>query len=91
MGNCIGALIAITVFFVQFALRVLHVTLHGLVDDPCPADGCEKWPRNRSERVDMAAIYDPAKQIDGDSSEGNFYKRHTPAEPYESMLYDERE
>ena len=48
---------------------MVHTTLHGLLDEPCSADGCEEGPRNGSERVDIAAIDDPAKQIDGDSSE----------------------
>lgn len=61
---------------VQYALRMLHVTRQGLEDDPCSTDGCEEGPRNGAQRVEVAAIDDPAKQVDGDGSDGCLYKRY---------------
>lgn len=60
---------------VQRALRVLHITRHSLKDDPCSTDGCEEGPWNGAERVEVAAIDDPANQIDGDGSDGRLYER----------------
>lgn len=75
MGNCIGALIVITMLLVQCALRVLHITRHGLEDNPCSTDGCEEGPWNGAERVEVAAIDNPANQIDEDGSDRRLYKR----------------
>lgn len=62
--QCIGALIGNTVLLVQCALRVLHITCHSLEDNPCSTDGCEEGSWNRTERVEVAAIDDPADHID---------------------------
>ena len=60
---------------VQCALRVLHITSHGLENDPCSTDGCEEGPLNGAERVEIAAIDDPADQVNGDGSDDRLYKR----------------
>ena len=54
---------------------MLHITHHGLEDDPCSTDGCEEGPWNRAERVEVATVDNPAKQIDEDSSEGRLYEQ----------------
>ena len=59
----------------QRALRVLHITRHGLENDPCSTDGCEEGPWNGAERVEIAAVDDPANQINGDGSDGRLYER----------------
>ena len=87
--NRIGISMVSTVLFVQRALRVLHVTLCRLDDDPCSADGCKKWPWNGVERVKVAAVNDPANQIDGDGShcclyEGQAFKEHCRGDVGES-------
>ena len=61
-------------FLVQCALSVFHITHHGLEDDPCSTDVSEEGPWNRAERMKVAAIDDPAKHIDGDSSQGRLYE-----------------
>jgi len=75
VGNCNGVLIVVTMLLVQSTLRVLHVTRHGLEYNPYPTDGCEEGPWNGAERVKVAAIDNPASQVDGDSSDGCLYKR----------------
>ncbi len=67
---------------VQSTLRVLHVTRHGLENNPCSADGCEEGPWNGAERVKVAAIDDPASQVDGDGSGGRLYEREVPEEHF---------
>ena len=75
MKNCPGAFIVITMLLVQRALRMLHITRCGLENDPCSTDGCEEGSWNGAERVDIAAIDDPANEVDEDGSDGRLYKR----------------
>lgn len=75
MENCIGTFVVITMLVVQCALRVLHITLHGLENDPCSTDGCEERPWNGAERMEITAIDDPANQVNGDDSDGRVYER----------------
>ena len=57
-------LLIVTVFLMQQALRVLNIARHGLEDNPYSTDGCEEGPRNGAERVEIAAVDDPAEQIE---------------------------
>lgn len=59
---------------VQCALRVLHITSHGLENDPCSTDGCKEGPWNRAERVEMATIDDPATKVNGHDSDDRLYE-----------------
>ena len=59
----------------QRALRVLHITCRGLEDDPCSTNGREEGPWNGAERVEVAAIDDPADQIDGEGGDGRLYEK----------------
>ena len=62
-------------FLVQCALRVLHITRHGLEDDPCSTYGRKEGPWDGVKRVEVAAIDDPAKQINGKGSDDRLYER----------------
>jgi hypothetical protein len=62
-------------FLVRCALRVLHITRHSVDNDPNSTDGCEEGPWNGAERVEIAAIDDPANQVKGDGSDGRLYER----------------
>lgn len=54
---------------------MLHITCHGLEDNPCSTDGCEEGPWNGVERVEKATIDDPGNRIDGDGNHSRLYKR----------------
>lgn len=74
IGNCVGTLLVITVFFVECALCVLHITRYGPKDDPCSADGCKERSWNRTKRVKEAAVEDPADQVGGCGTKEGLYK-----------------
>ena len=54
---------------------MLHVTCHGFEDNPCSTDRCEEGSWNRAERMEVAAIDNPAKQVDRDDNDSCLYKR----------------
>lgn len=60
---------------VQSALGVLHVAGGCLEDNPYSTDGGEEGPRNGAERVEIAAIDDPACKINCQGSDRCLYKR----------------
>ena len=65
-------------FLVQCSLRVFHITLHGLEDDPGSTEGCQEGPWNGAKRVEVAAIDDPANGIDGERGDSCLYEREVP-------------
>lgn len=83
---CIGVLLAITMLLVQRTLRVLHITLHGFEDDPHPTNGCKERPWNGMERVKIAAINDPADEIECNSCEERLYCRQVPEKHYRHIF-----
>lgn len=56
-------------FLVQCALCVLHITRRGLDNNPCSTDGSKEGPWNGAERVEVAAIDNPANRVYGDGGE----------------------
>lgn len=75
MGDCIGVSIVITMLLLQYALRVLHITLHSLEDNPCLTDGCEEGPWKGAQGLEVAATDDPTNHIYGDGSDSRLYER----------------
>ena len=54
---------------------MLNITRHGPEDNPYSTNGCEEGARNGAEGVEVAAIDDPAEQIERENSDGYLYAR----------------
>ncbi len=61
----------VTMLSVQAALRMLHVSGPSLVDDPYSTERCQEGSRNGAERVEEAAVGDPASQIEDNSNDSS--------------------
>ena len=56
---------------------MLHIALHGLIDNPCSANRCKERAWDRAERMEVAAIDYPTDDIYQADDGNSLYKRQS--------------